>query len=233
MGTSADTAWISERARAVGFDLCGVVRADSFPELARFDEWLGRGYAGEMEYLGDPRRRNLMLVQGDIRSVIVCGLNYNTAHPYSVQEAARRQSAEPRGWISRYAWGVDYHEVMWEKLNLLNDALHERFPERFYSRAYADTGPVAERVYARHAGLGWLGKNTLLLNECDGIVAFSRCDPYFVGACTDFGTSGISTGGFMRQLPAMSGRVPHWGAGGAVRYGCAEVHFLSDDRASR
>jgi epoxyqueuosine reductase len=168
MGTSVDTIWISEQARSLGFDLCGVVLADSFPELAQFEEWLGRGYAGEMKYLEDPKRRNPLLVQEDLRTVIVCGLNYHTAHPYSVEAAARRQGAEPHGWISRYAWGRDYHEVMWEKLNALTEALRERFPQRFRSRAYTDTGPVAERVFAKHAGLGWLGKNTLLLNESMG-----------------------------------------------------------------
>jgi epoxyqueuosine reductase len=168
MGTSADTAWISERAHTLGFDLCGIVRARSFPELAQFEEWLGRGYAGEMKYLEDPKRRNPSLVRDDLSSVIVCGLNYNTAHPYSVEAAARPQEGEPRGWISRYAWGSDYHEVTWAKLNALTDALRERFPQGFHSRAYADTGPVAERVLAKHAGLGWLGKNTLLLNESMG-----------------------------------------------------------------
>jgi epoxyqueuosine reductase len=168
MGTATDTVWINERARWIGFDLCGVVRAESFPELAQYEEWLGREYAGEMRYLEDPRRRNPSLLQQDLRSVIVCGLNYNTAFPYSVEAAARPQPGELRGWISRYAWGTDYHEVMWEKLNALDGALRERFPARFHSHAYADTGPVAERVFAKHAGLGWLGKNTLLLNETMG-----------------------------------------------------------------
>jgi len=172
MGTRADTIWISERAHTLGFDLCGVARAENFPELAQFEEWLGREYAGEMKYLEDPRRRNPLLAQEDLRSVIVCGLNYNTAHPYSVEAAARPQPGDPRGWISRYAWGRDYHEVMWGKLNALEDALLERFPRGFHSRSYADTGPVAERVFAKHAGLGWLGKNTLLLNESMGSWVF-------------------------------------------------------------
>jgi len=168
METGRDTAWISEQARTIGFDLCGVVRAENFPELAQYEEWLGRQYAGEMKYLEDPRRKNPLLLLEDLRSIIVCGLNYNTAHPSSVEAAARPQQGEPRGWISRYAWGTDYHEVMWEKLKTFEDALEERFPGRFHSRAYADTGPVAERVFAKHAGLGWLGKNTLLLNETLG-----------------------------------------------------------------
>jgi epoxyqueuosine reductase len=164
---AADSIWIIERAEALGFDLCGVVRAQQFPELAQFTDWLERGYGGEMGYLHDPRRREPSRVIEDLRSVIVCGLNYNTAHPYSTQAAASHSgnSAEPRGWISRYAWGDDYHEVLWAKLNALVAAMREQFPQPFAARAYADTGPVAERVFAKYAGLGWIGKNTLLLNE--------------------------------------------------------------------
>jgi len=154
----------------MGFDLCGVVRAERYPELESFAEWLQRGYAGEMRYLEDPRRREPRLVMEDLRSVIVCALNYNTAHPYSTEAAASSagDSDEPRGWISRYAWGDDYHEVLWEKLNALAAALREKFPGPFTARVYADTGPVAERVFAKYAGLGWIGKNTLLLNEALG-----------------------------------------------------------------
>jgi epoxyqueuosine reductase len=171
---AADSSWIVERAKTLGFDLCGIVRADKFPELDQFDAWLGREFAGEMKYLKDPRRREPSLAMKDLRSVIVCGLNYNTAHPYSTEAAASADvgAGPPRGWISRYAWGDDYHEVMWERLNKLAADLKENFPEPFMSRAYADTGPVAERIFAKHAGLGWLGKNTLLLNEALGSWVF-------------------------------------------------------------
>ena len=168
MSTAADHTWIIERAKELGFDLCGVVRAEKFPELEKFGEWLGRGYAGEMKYLEDPRRVEPSLVMQGVRSAIVCALNYNTAHPYSIEATAGPNGGSPRGWISRYAWGHDYHQVMWERLNALADALKEKFPEPFAARAYADTGPVAERAFAKHAGLGWLGKNTLLLNETYG-----------------------------------------------------------------
>jgi len=161
---AADSAWVVEQAKALGFDLCGVVRAEQFAELAHFTEWLSRGYAGEMAYLDDPRRREPARVMGDLRSVIACALNYNTAHAYSTVAAASGKD-EPRGWISRYAWGDDYHEVLWGKLNALAAALRKEIAEPFVARAYADTGPVAERVFAKHAGLGWLGKNTVLLNE--------------------------------------------------------------------
>ena len=165
---AADSAWVVEQAKALGFDLCGVVRAEQFAELAHFTEWLSRGYAGEMTYLEDPRRREPARVIEDLRSVIVCALNYNTGHPYSTVAAAASDADEPRGWISRYAWGADYHEVLRGKLNALVAALKKEIAETFVVRAYADTGPVAERVFAKHAGLGWLGKNTLLLNETLG-----------------------------------------------------------------
>jgi epoxyqueuosine reductase len=162
---AVDTSWIVERARGLGFDLCGVVRAETFPELARFGQWLELGYGGEMAYLQDERRRSPGLVMEDLRSVIVCALNYNTAFPYSTTAAVSRVGDEPRGWVSRYAWGDDYHEVLWGKLNTLITAMKEEISEPFAARAYADTGPVAERVFAKHGGLGWIGKNTLLLNE--------------------------------------------------------------------
>ena len=151
------------RARELGFALCGVARLEKFPEHEAFAEWLARGYAGEMAYLADLRRQGPSQVLAGARSVIVCALNYNTAHPYS-SESLTNDAGGPRGWVSRYAWGCDYHEVMWERLNALAEALKEKFPEH-RSRAYADTGPIAERIFAKHAGLGWLGKNTLLLNQ--------------------------------------------------------------------
>jgi epoxyqueuosine reductase len=168
MKTASDTAWVVDRAKARGFTMCGVVRAELFPELAQMREWLGRGYAGEMKYLEDSRRQDPASAMPGIRSVIVCALNYNSDQALSTEAAAQSGDQEPRGWISRYAWGRDYHEVIWEKLNALQAEMRERFPEPFESRGYADTGPIAERVLAKHAGLGWLGKNTLLLNEENG-----------------------------------------------------------------
>jgi epoxyqueuosine reductase len=161
--SGSDTAWIVDRASALGFDLCGVVRAEKFPELDLAQEWLARGYAGEMKYLADERRSNPQSVMAGIRSVIVCALNYNSPASRSV-DAVVSEGTDPRGWISRYAWGHDYHEVLQQKLHNLASSLPERFSEPHESRIYADTGPLHERVFAKHAGLGWLGKNTLLLN---------------------------------------------------------------------
>jgi epoxyqueuosine reductase len=166
MKSAADTLWIGERAAGLGFELCGVAPAERFPELAQTEEWLARGYAGEMNYLADPRRADPELALPGVRSVIVCGLNYNTPHAKSIDVADENsEDAEPRGWISRYAWGSDYHQVLWSKLNELAAALRERFQEPFEARPYSDTGPIQERVFAKHAGLGWLGKNTLVLNQ--------------------------------------------------------------------
>ena len=163
MNNASETAWVVERANALGFDLCGLVRAEKFPELARTPEWLARGYAGEMKYLSDQRRSNPASVMPGLCTVIVCALNYNSPAPRSI-DALQPDAADPRGWISRYAWGQDYHEVLQQRLQSLADALPERFPEAHEARIYADTGPLHERVFAKHAGLGWLGKNTLLLN---------------------------------------------------------------------
>jgi epoxyqueuosine reductase len=165
------TRWIGEQARAIGFDLCGVVPVpsspDSFDELQHLPEWLARGHAGEMDYLYDPRRADPALAMDGARSLIVVALNYNSAQPYSTQAAAgfHDDTCSPRGWISRYAWGEDYHEVLGEKLDLLLAAMRAQWPEPFQARAYVDTGPVIERVAAKYAGLGWLAKNTCLINQ--------------------------------------------------------------------
>jgi epoxyqueuosine reductase len=154
--SGAETTWIVDRAKAEGFDLCGVVRTEKYPELAHASEWLERGYAGEMNYLRDLRRSDPRRVLDGIRSVIVCALNYNTEKPYSTIAAARVEPGEPRGWISRYAWGQDYHEMLRDKLESVVTALRGQYQEPFEARVYADTGPVQERVLAKYAGLGWI-----------------------------------------------------------------------------
>lgn len=172
MKQTADTSWIVEQAEAVGFDLCGVVRAEKFPELENIAEWLARGYAGEMKYLHDPRRADPRAAMPGIRSVIVCLLNYNTARPLSTDASLPNQDDEPRGWVSRYGWGDDYHVLLLERLEVLIARLRERSAVPFEARAYVDTGPIQERVAAKYAGLGWLGKNTLLLNQTIGSYFF-------------------------------------------------------------
>jgi epoxyqueuosine reductase len=119
-----------------------------------------------MRYLTDRRAavredpRNLL---ASARSVICVGKLYNTAWPYSTQFGAGE-----RGWISRYAWGEDYHGVVRRGLERLDGMLRERAGAEFESKVCVDTAPVLERSYARMAGLGWIGKNTCLINEAGG-----------------------------------------------------------------
>jgi epoxyqueuosine reductase len=162
------TQWIVEKARAIGFDLCGVARAEAFEELQRLPEWLSRGYAGEMNYLHDSRRADPRSVVEDARSIIVVALNYRTPPAYSTEVPPTSSGEAPRGWISRYAWGDDYHDVLRKKLDGLVAGMREHFQECFDARAYVDTGPIVERIAAYHAGLGWLAKNTMLINEESG-----------------------------------------------------------------
>jgi len=161
---------IVEQAQALGFDLCGVAAAEKFPELEHLPEWLARGYAGEMRYLHNPKRQSPERVLPGARSVIVCAMNYNTPLPYSTEARAQfpPDAAAPRGWISRYAWGQDYHQVLGERLEQLVEWMRQEFIEPQQSLWYVDTGPIVERVAAKWAGLGWLGKNTCLINEQAG-----------------------------------------------------------------
>ena len=171
MDAALKTAWLCDQARCVGFDLCGIAPVNNpagiFEELQHLPEWLDRGHAGEMNYLRDARRADPSLAMDGARSIIVVALNYNSAYPYSTEaEASLRNNADsPHGWISRYAWGDDYHLTLWDKLNSLVSTMHAQWPEPFDARAYVDTGPIIERVAAKYAGLGWLAKNTCLINQ--------------------------------------------------------------------
>lgn len=159
MGLTASA--IKRQAREVGFDLCGIAPATGLPELAFFERWLARGYAGEMAYLERTagRRMDVRRVLPSARSVIVTGTIYNTDVPYSTEIADRS-----RPQIARYAWGDDYHDVIGARLERLLDRMRGESADTFEARAYVDTGPIQERVYAQHAGLGWIGKNTCVIN---------------------------------------------------------------------
>lgn len=166
MKTPAErTEWLCARARAAGFGLCGVAPPGGFAELDKFPEWLARGYAGEMHYLKDSRRRDPQLVLPGARSLIVTAVNYNSPYPYSTGRDETEKDEAPRGWISRYAWGDDYHDVLKRKLDSLVAELRETCGEAFEARSYVDTGPILERVAAKYAGLGWIAKNTCLINQ--------------------------------------------------------------------
>jgi epoxyqueuosine reductase len=165
--TETATATLVKRAaRDAGFDLAGIAPVREFRELEYFPEWIANGHAGEMRYLesrddqGQLKRSSLSRVAPWARSVIVCALNYNTAQPYSTQ------AVEPtQGWISRYAWfNGDYHDFVMKRLRQVEANLRESRPE-IETRCYVDTGPIVERIYAKYAGLGWIGKNTCVINQ--------------------------------------------------------------------
>jgi epoxyqueuosine reductase len=152
---------IKEQARALGFDACGIAPAGDLPELAFFGRWLERGYDGEMAYLrrSADRRADVRRVMPSARTVIVTATVYNTNRPYSTGS-----DDVGRALIARYAWGDDYHDVIGGRLGCLVAWMRATSDEPFEARPYVDTGPVQERVYARHAGVGWIGKNTCLIN---------------------------------------------------------------------
>ena len=156
-------------AREAGFAVAGIAPVLDFPELERFPEWIDAGHAGEMKYLearderGQLKRASLKNAAPWARSVVVCAINYNTAHPYSTEF----HDAD-RGWISRYAWSrEDYHEVVLKKLRAVEARLLE-FAGGMRTWCYVDTGPIVERVYAKYAGVGWIGKNTCIIHQQQG-----------------------------------------------------------------
>ena len=155
---------VKERARELGFDLCGIAPVDDFSELTFLREWVDRGYAAGMAWMTRDVewRSDIRRLMPRARSVIVTGTLYNADRPYS--------SDEPAGVarIARYAWGDDYHHVIKMRLDALLAWMREHAGEPFAACAYVDTGPVQERVYAQYAGLGWIGKNTCLINPALG-----------------------------------------------------------------
>jgi epoxyqueuosine reductase len=167
-------AMVKRAAEQAGFDLVGIAPAADAPELKHFPEWIAAGHAGEMKYLearddqGDLKRASLARVAPWARSVVVCAINYNTDQPYSTEVPN-----PTRGWISRYAWSrEDYHDAVLRRLKQVESALHRELPSDFQpaltTRSYVDTGPIVERVYAKYAGVGWIGKNTCLINQKKG-----------------------------------------------------------------
>ena len=152
---------IKRQAKVLGFDACGIAPAGDHPELEYFAEWLQRGYAGSMHYLTGTadKRADVRQVLPNARTVIVTATVYNTDRPYSTE------CADPaRAQIARYAWGDDYHLVLGKRMASLLAWMRQQSPEPFDALAYVDTGPVQERVYAQYAGIGWIAKNTCVIN---------------------------------------------------------------------
>jgi epoxyqueuosine reductase len=151
---------IKAQAYGVGFDLVGITTLGPADTTNAFDEWIARGYAGDMAYLprGAEKRRDTRLPFPGARSAIVVGLNYG--------------GTSTSGPVARYARGDDYHEVMWRMLDTLHAWIDDHIGLATAARSYVDTGPILERDLARRAGLGWFGKNTNLINPDIGSFFF-------------------------------------------------------------
>jgi epoxyqueuosine reductase len=157
---------IRAMARECGFELAGIAPAAPAPDFARYNEWLAAGFAGEMGYLHGHRgqlREDACGLLPAAQSVICVGKLYNAPLPYSTAFALPE-----RAWIARYAWGDDYHDTVRGGLERLDSMLRSHMPGPYESRICVDTAPLLERSYARAAGLGWIGKNTCLINQSEG-----------------------------------------------------------------
>jgi epoxyqueuosine reductase len=144
---------IRGKARELGFTHVGIAPATPLDEEeARLREWIGRGYAASMEWIGRAaeKRGDPRLVLPGARSVIAVALNYYTDHPHADRPGT--------GKISRYAWGDDYHDILTQRLSLLWEWILGECPGA-EGRMYSDTGPVMEKAWAQRAGIGWLGKH--------------------------------------------------------------------------
>ena len=151
---------IKAQAYGLGFDLVGITTLGPATTASRFDEWLARGYAGEMAYLerGAEKRRDSRRPVMGARSAVVVGLDYG--------------GRQPSGPVARYARGDDYHDVMDVRLRHLHEQVNQWVGRDIPGKGYVDTGPILERDLARRAGLGWFGKNTMLINPRAGSFFF-------------------------------------------------------------
>ena len=151
---------IKAQAYGLGFDLAGITDLGPAATQGAFDEWLARGYAGEMSYMertADKRRDSRLPYAGVTRAIVV-GMSYG--------------GREPAGPVARYARGDDYHDLMLDRLDQLHRWIEARVGHDVAGKSYVDTGPLLERDLARRAGLGWFGKNTMLIHPRAGSFFF-------------------------------------------------------------
>ncbi len=158
--------YVKNTALRCGFDLAGIAPVIPHPDFSRYQEWVSDGMAGEMNYLTDHRadlRADPRQLLPSAKTVLCVGKLYNSPHPHSTQF-----NDDEKAWISRYAWGDDYHDVLRAGLSEVVEQLKAGIEEPFESRICVDTAPLLERSYARSAGLGWIGRNTCLINQNGG-----------------------------------------------------------------
>jgi epoxyqueuosine reductase len=181
---------VIEKAIALGFDLVGFAKAEILDdEIEKLESWLGNGFQASMFYMEKnlEKRKNIKKILPSAKSVISLALNYYTSESFT--------NEKDKGKISRYAWGKDYHLIIWQKLDELETSLKEINPD-FESLSYVDTGSFMDKVWAVRAGIGWMGKHTNVINKEYGSWFFianiitnydfeySKQVPDFCGECT-------------------------------------------------
>ena len=181
---------VIEKAKEQGFDLIGFAPAKELTkEIKNFEKWLNENYQSGMQYMerNIEKRKNVKNLLPSAKSVISLGLNYFTPDKYSNDIG--------KGKISRYAWGKDYHLIIWKMLEQFEEELKQINPG-FESKSYVDTGPVMDKVWAVKSGIGWMGKHSNIINRDYGswffianIITNSEFDyaeqiPDFCGSCT-------------------------------------------------
>jgi epoxyqueuosine reductase len=151
---------LEAQAYGLGFDLVGFAELGPVESAPHFERWLAEGRAGEMHYLAKwaDKRRDTRLPYAGVASAVVVAMDYG--------------GREPSGPVARYARGDDYHDVMRDRLDALHAWLQAELGHAIPGRAYVDTGPILERDLARRAGLGWFGKNTMLIHPTKGSFFF-------------------------------------------------------------
>ena len=149
---------VIEKAKQLGFDLVGFAKADSLEdETEKLQQWLDKGFQASMNYMEKNlhKRKDVKEILPNAKSIISLALNYYIPDNYT--------NEKDKGKVSRYAWGKDYHLVIWQKLDELETMLKEIEPE-FETLSYVDTGPVMDKAWAVRAGIGWMGKHTNVIN---------------------------------------------------------------------
>jgi epoxyqueuosine reductase len=158
---------IKTEAFRLGFKLVGITSPDAPAHLDVYNQWLEEGSHGEMDYLATDRaklrRADPLQILPECLSILILGIPYPAPPPYETPAGPRTQ-----GRVASYAWGNDYHHVLARRLESLIRAIENIYGSSFPKRWYTDTGPILERELAQRAGLGWIGKNTCLINPQSG-----------------------------------------------------------------
>jgi epoxyqueuosine reductase len=164
---------IKEQAHRLGFALAGITTPEPLPHAQVFEGWLREGRQGEMAYLDSPRSKRCRAypknILPDCRAVLVLAAPYS---PPPRLVLSGRDDVFPLGSIAAYAWGDDYHTVLAGRLHNLVEFIERQVGQPVPHRWYTDTGPLLERELAQRAGLGWIGKNTCLINPYQGSYFF-------------------------------------------------------------